>query len=156
TMIGRSIRSRLTTWYVGVLAVATLLLAGASWWLSGQSVIRAADVGLQARVEGVRDFLENPRTRLNVADLPDEFGVYRELTRGEGLLEVIDDAGTILVRPSIPGWTEMAESEIPLATSDVRANDRLIGRLLFRVAAARLDVHQRTYRVTVAAPMGPA
>ena len=156
-MIGQSIRARLTLWYVGVLAVATLTLAGASWWLSGQSVIRAADIGLQARVEGVRDFLENPRTRLSVEDLQDEFGEYAELTRGEALLEVIDDSGTILVRPSIPGWTDMAESEVQIATSaDVRPNDRLLGQLPFRVAAASLDAHGRTYRVTVAAPMGPA
>ena len=156
-MIGQSIRARLTAWYVGVLAVATLTLTGASWWLSGQSVIRAADIGLQARVEGVRDFLDNPRTRLTVEGLRDEFGEYAELTRGEALLEVIDGSGIVLCRPSIPGWTEMAEREAQIATSsDVRPNDRMLGRLPFRVASARLEAHGRTYRVTVAAPMGPA
>lgn len=156
-MIGASIRARLTAWYVAVLAVATLTLTGASWWLSSQSVVRAADISLDARVEGVRDFLENPRTRLTVEGLQDEFSEYAELTRGEALLEVIDGAGVVLVRPSIPGWTEMADGAAATANaSNVRPNDRLVGKLLFRVASARVEALGRMYRVTVAAPMGPA
>lgn len=156
-MMGLSIRARLTAWYVAVLAVATLTLTGASWWLSTQSVIRAADVSLQARVEGVRHFLENPRTRLTVAGLQDEFGEYTELTRGEALLEVIDPSGVVLVRPSIPGWVEMADVESRAVTlAEVGAKDRILGRLPFRVASARMAALGGTYRVTVAAPMGPA
>jgi len=132
-------------------------LTGASWWLSNQSVIRATDVGLQARVEGVRDFLENPRTRLTVEGLQDEFGEYAELTRGEALLEVIDAAGVVLVRPSVLGWAEMADGEARIVnSSDVRPNDRMLGKLPFRVASARIEALGRMYRVTVAAPMGPA
>ena len=102
-MIGLSIRARLTAWFVAVLAVATVTLTVASWWFSTQSVIRAADVSLQARLDGVRQFLENPRTRLTVEGLRDEFGEYAELTRGEALLEVVDATGVVLVRPAIPG-----------------------------------------------------
>lgn len=156
-MIGASIRARLTAWYVAVLAVATLTLTGASWWLSSQSVIRAADISLEARVEGVRDFLENPRTRLTVEGLQDEFSEYAELTRGEALLEVIDGAGIVLVRPSIPGWTQMADGQAATAnSSSVRPNDRVLGNLPFRVASSRVEALGRIYRVTVAAPMGPA
>lgn len=156
-MIGASIRARLTAWYVAVLAVATLTLTGASWWLSSQSVVRAADISLEARVEGVRDFLENPRTRLTVEGLQDEFSEYAELTRGEALLEVIDGAGVVLVRPSIPGWTQMADGDAATANaSNVRPNDRLVGKLPFRVASAHVEALGRMYRVTVAAPMGPA
>ena len=156
-MIGASIGVRLTAWYVAVLAVSTVTLTGASWWLSTRSVVRAADISLEARVEGVRDFLENPRTRLTVEGLQDEFSEYAELTRGEALLEVIDGTGVILCRPSIPGWAEMANGEARMAYSrDVRPNDRLVGRLPFRVASATIEAVGRTYRVTVAAPMGPA
>ena len=156
-MIGASIQARLTGWYVTVLAVATLTLTGASWWLSSQSVVRAADVSLEARVEGVRDFLENPRTRLTVEGLQDEFSEYAELTRGEALLEVIDGAGVVLVRPSIPGWVDMADGEAERATpTEIRPVDRVLGQLPFRVASARIEALGRSYRVTVAAPMGPA
>ena len=111
-----SIRVRLTAWYVGVLAMATLVLAVASWWLSIQSVVRATDVGLTARIEGVRAFLENPRTRLTVHDLQDEFGEYAELTRGEALLEVIGPSGVLLCRPSVPGWLDMKTASASTAT----------------------------------------
>lgn len=152
-----SIRARLTAWYVAVLAVATLTLTGASWWLSTQSVIRAADVSLQARVEGVRHFLENPRTRLTVEGLQDEFGEYAELTRGEALLEVLDPSGVVLVRPAVPGWMEVADAESRAVNlAEIGANDRIVGRLPFRVASARVEASGGTYRVTVAAPMGPA
>lgn len=156
-MIAASIRVRLTAWYVAVLAIATLTLTGASWWLSSQSVVRAADISLEARVQGVRDFLENPRTRLTVEGLQDEFSEYAELTRGEALLEVIDGAGVVLVRPSIPGWAEMAAGEARSTTSSaVQPHDRVVGPLPFRVASARIEALGRMYHVTVAAPMGPA
>jgi signal transduction histidine kinase len=157
-VIGGSIGARLTAWYVGVLTVATLALAGASWWLSGQSIIRAADISLRARVEGVRDFLENPRTRLSVEALRDEFGEYAELTRGEALLEVTEGSGVVLSRPAIPGWEDLVDSEatVAISSADVRPIDRTLGGLPFRVASAHIDAHGRTYRVTVAAPMGPA
>jgi signal transduction histidine kinase len=154
---GMSIRARLTAWYVGVLTIAIVALASASVWLSTESVIRATDIGLRARVEGVRDFLDNPRTRLAIEDLRDEFSEYAELTRGEALLEVVNGSGVVLCRPAIPGWIEMAEQSEPFATSgDVRPADRMLGRLPFRVASAHLRSHGQIYRVTVAAPMGPA
>ncbi|MGE3189270.1 MAG: histidine kinase dimerization/phospho-acceptor domain-containing protein, partial [Vicinamibacterales bacterium] len=152
-----SIRARLTTWYVGVLAVATLSLTGASWWLSGQSVVGAADISLEARVEGVRAFLENPRTRLTVEGLRDEFGEYAELTRGEAVLEVIDASGVVLVRPAIRGWADMDVQPVDeSAGAPIQPVDRVLDGLPFRVAAARMDVAGRQFRVTVGAPMGPA
>jgi heavy metal sensor kinase len=152
-----SIRAKLTAWYVGVLTVMTLSFTAASWWLSTQSVLRASDTSLQARVEGVRAFLQNPHTRLSVESLRDEFGEYAELTRGEALLEVVDESGTVLCRPSISGWSDVAAVVSSTATlSAVRPEDRRIGNLPFRLASAQLVAHDRTYRVTVAAPMKPA
>lgn len=152
-----SIRAKLTAWYVGVLTVITLVFAGGSWWLSTQSVLRATDASLQARVEGVRAFLQNPRTRLTVESLRDEFGEYAELTRGEALLEVIDESGTVLCRPSIPGWTDLSASEpTALSAGEVRPKDRLLADQPFRVASAQVVAHERAYHVTVAAPMRPA
>lgn len=152
-----SIRAKLTTWYVGVLAVITLSFTGASWWLSTRSVLRATDSGLRARVEGVRAFLQDPQTSLTVESLRDEFEEYAELTRGEALLEVLDESGTVLCRPSIPGWSELGTvASAATVPGEVRPEDRLLDRLPFRVASARLVAHNRAYHVTVAAPMKPA
>ena len=152
-MIRGSIGARLTAWYVAVLAVAALTLTASSWWLSSESVVRAADVGLEARVRGVESFLENPQTRLTIDGLRDEFSEYAELTRGEALLEVIDASGVVLCRPSVPGWNEMTEVMAPFESSEVRPMDRMLGGLPYRVASARVDASGRRYRVTVAAPM---
>ena len=152
-----SIRAKLTAWYIGVLAVITLAFAAASWWLSTQSVLRVTDASLQARIEGVRAFLQNPRTRLTIESLRDEFGEYAELTRGEALLEVIDESGVVLCRPSIPGWDDLSAVESPAVDpSEVRPHDRLLVDQPFRVAAAQVVAHDRAYHVTVAAPMRPA
>ncbi len=152
-----SIRARLTAWYIGVLTVITLAFAAASWWLSTRSVLRATDASLQARVEGVRAFLQNPRTRLTVESLRDEFDEYAELTRGEALLEVIDESGVVLCRPAVPGWADLTVVESSAgATGEVRPHDRLLADQPFRVASAQVVAHDRPYRVTVAAPMGPA
>lgn len=156
-MIGTSIRVRLTVWYVAALTIATLSVAGASWWLSTQSVIHAADSGLEARIEGVRAFLENPDTVMTVESLRDEFEEYAELTRGEALLEVVDTAGVVLCRPAFPGWADLARPEAAVGRStEIRPRDRMSGQLPFRVASASLNANGRIYRVTVAAPMGPA
>jgi signal transduction histidine kinase len=151
-MTTASIGVRLTAWYLSVLGVAMVLFAGGSWWLSTQSMIHAADANLEARIEGVRAFLENPETHLTVDDLREEFGEYAELTQGEALLEVTDGGGNVLCRPLIPGW-----SELPRVTNGNRGPaDRMIGGFPFRVAAAALETHGQRYDVTVAAPMGPA
>jgi two-component system, OmpR family, heavy metal sensor histidine kinase CusS len=150
-MMRASIGGRLTAWYVGVLAVALAIFAGGSWWLSTQSVMRAADVNLSARIEGVHSFLQNPQSRLDVEDLREEFDEYAELTQGEALLEVVDDSGHVLCRPAIPDWQQLTRT-----AHDGRAADRLIGGMPFRVAAASVNAHGHAYAVTVAAPMGPA
>ena len=152
-----SIRAKLTAWYVGVLAVITLSFAAASWWLSTQSVLRATDTGLRARVDGVRAFLDNPGTELTVESLREEFEEYAELTRGEALLDVIDASGIVLCRPSIAGWSELV-AVVPAAatSSELRPADRVLGGVPFRVASAQLVAHDHGYRVTVAAPMKPA
>ena len=53
-MSPRSIRYRLTAWYVAVLVLALLTLAGASWWLLGRAVIASADASLTERIARAR------------------------------------------------------------------------------------------------------
>jgi signal transduction histidine kinase len=152
-----SIRARLTAWYVTVLAIATLTLAAASWWLSTRSVVRAMDVSLAARIDGVRAFLTNPRTRLTVAALEDEFSEYAELTRGEALLEVIGPSAVVLVRPAVPGWQDMkGRLSIDDVAEGFAIRDSAIGGQPYRIAVGSISAPGGAYAVTVAAPMGPA
>jgi signal transduction histidine kinase len=94
---------------------------------------------------------------LTVESLRDEFGEYAELTRGEALLEVIDESGVVLCRPSIPGWADLTAVDSPaVAAREVRPQDRLLADQPFRVASAQVVAHDRPYHVTVAAAMRPA
>lgn len=156
-MIEVSVRVRLTAWYLAILAVTALGVIAASWWLSARSVDAATDSALRARVDGVRDFLENPDTVLSTESVRDEFREYAELTRGEALLGVVDASGTILCRPAVRGWTaiENATGGNEIA-HDGRPADLWIGEAPFRVASRWIKARGRHYKVTVAAPMKDA
>ena len=73
-MTHRSIRVRLTIWYLAVLAPATFMLAGGRWWLDRRSVTDALDRTLAAQIDGAREFLTSmAREGLNRADVKEEF-----------------------------------------------------------------------------------
>jgi two-component system heavy metal sensor histidine kinase CusS len=152
-----SIRIQLTAWFVAVLAVTSLAMIGASWWLSSASVIRATDTSLHARIDGVRRYLEDPSTILTTATLRDEFREYAELTRGEALLGVVDASGVVLCQPAVAGWAGL-EAIPASAGPDAVAKpvDGRLGGAPFRVATTWIEARGRRYRVTVAAPMAAA
>ena len=93
-MTRRSIRVRLTAWYLAVLVSATLALALGSWWLARRSLTDEVDRTLAARLDGTRAFLDAmAREGLSGDGMKEEFGEYVELSRGEALLEVTDARG---------------------------------------------------------------
>ena len=153
-MSPQSIRARLTIWYLAVLGVATLTLAGGSWWLFHQSVIAAADSSLSSRIDGVRGFIDQMERRVEPDEILDEFREYGQLTAGEALLEVTDASGAPLLQAAMPGWDELRVRAADSGTfvfADKAAADRP-----FRVAVATLVVQGRRYHVMAAISMGPA
>jgi heavy metal sensor kinase len=152
----QSIRMRLTAWYLAILAVALAALAGGSWWLLRRSVVDAANSSLEARIIGVRLFLDGMARESTPAEMVDEFREYSQLTLGETLLEVRDGAGTELVRPTMPGWEALRIADAPAAGPPVMSADRTSQGRPFRVAAARIVVQGRPYHVIAAIPMGAA
>ena len=151
-MSGRSIRVRLTAWYLAILAPAMLALAGGSWWLARRSMIDDADRALTARIEGTRDFLIGmAREGLSRADMEEEFGEYVELSHGEAILDVADTSGRVLSRPSLAGWTG-AINDSSLDTALVTPTDRMIQDAPYRLAGATVDAGGSAYRIIVALP----
>ncbi len=146
-MSGRSIRVRLTVWYLAVIVPATLVLAGGSWWLARRSLTDEADRMLAARIDGTHAFLESmAREGLSGDEMKEEFGEYVELSRGEVLLEVTGQ-GTVLSRPSLPGWSTLAaETYVPSAAPADRDN----GGEPFRVARSGFHVGAADYGVVAA------
>ena len=129
-----SIRSRLVIWYLAVLAAAIAVLAVGAWALLRRSVNEAADDTLRARVDGVKRFIDAVEKELPREEVADEFQEYATLTPGDSLLEVVDPAGTVLVKPAVNGWSDLTAGITPADAAPVAVDRALQGRP-FRVLA---------------------
>jgi signal transduction histidine kinase len=152
-MTRRSIRTRLTSWYLLLLCLTTITLAASGWLLLHQSIVRAADASLRARLEDVLGFIRNASVALPREEFLDEFQEYAQLTPGDALLEVRDDQGTVFCRPRLAGWDEVSAMAGATLTVDPRFAQRSLQERPFRVAAATVPVGARRYTVVAAVPM---
>lgn len=152
----RSIRARLTIWYVSVLALAVLAVAVGSFWLMRHSLVAAADATLQTRVDGVVQFMEAMQQRMGVRGMRDEIREYAQLETGRARLEVSDLAGEIVYRPPVPGWNSLEVERPGSGPAPLVFVDRWLGDEPVRVADTRVVVGPRTYHVVGALTMAPA
>ncbi|HET8698801.1 MAG TPA: two-component sensor histidine kinase, partial [Gammaproteobacteria bacterium] len=83
----RSIGLRLTLWYTAAFALAMALLGAAIWIAVERSLYHAIDDGLADRVEGIRRFVDDHKTRLTLDEVREEFHAHGEL------FQVLDDRG---------------------------------------------------------------
>jgi len=146
-----SIKSRLAAGYIGVLLAAMLTLAVGAWWLFHSSMLRAADAALVARIEGTERFIDATEHELPPERVEDEFHEFADLTSGETLLEVTDDRGRVLCRPSVAGWSSTSWPASPRGT--LLASDHLIAAQPYRVMVTGLEVAGHRYRLAAAIPM---
>lgn len=152
-MSARSIRVRLTVWYLAVITPATVALAAGSWWLAARNVNDALDRTLAERIDGTRQFLTSmAREGLRPGHMKEEFGEYAELSRGEALLDVTDGRGEVLSRPTVNGWTNLLAATAPGPDGTFAPTDSTIGIDPVRVASAAVRAGPMDYRVTVALP----
>ena len=149
-----SIRARLTAGYLAVLTAATLCLAGGVWWLFRESVIRAADASLAGRVEGTKRFIETTQRELPPEEVSDEFKEFADMTRGEALIEVIDEHGRTLCIPAMAGWEQLRVS--PSAAGALRVQARDVAGVPFRAVATEIQVDAHRYRLWAATSMADA
>jgi len=157
TLARSTIRTRLTAWYLAVLALATLMLAGGSWWFMRRSLTAAADNHLAARIDGVARLLDSMTRELAPAEMQDEFHEYVELTLGDVLLEVTDASGLVLCRPQLSGWDALRPPVVARAAgAPLVIGDGVFDGRPFRVAAERTTVGGRAFDIVAALPMGPA
>lgn len=152
-MSARSIRVRLTVWYLAVIVPATVVLAGGSWWLAQRNVNDALDRTLAERIDGTRYFLTSmTHEGLRPGHMREEFGEYAELSRGEALLDVSDANGDVLSRPTIAGWSTLLDATVPGPEGTFAPTDGTIGIDPVRVSSATVRAGGANYRVTVALP----
>ena len=149
-----SIRMRLTAGYLAVLTAATLLLAGGVWGLFRQSVIRAADASLAGRVDGTRRFIERIQRELPPEEVSDEFKEFGDMTRGEALVECIDERGRTLHAPAMNGWEELRVSPSP--PDALRVEAREVAGVPFRAVATEIVVDGHRFQLWAATSMADA
>jgi len=149
-----SIRVRLTAGYLAVLMAATLLLAGGVWGLFRESVIRAADASLAGRVEGTRQFIERIQRELPPEEVSDEFKEFADMTRGEALIECIDEHGRTLHAPAMNGWDQLRASPSPVAALHVE--ERHVAGVPFRAVATEIVVDGHRFQLWAATSMADA
>ncbi len=82
--------------------------------------------------------------------MKEEFGEYVELSRGAVMLEVTDAAGTVLSRPSRPGWAALADEASLAAIPSAAPVNRVESGEPFRVARATFHAGAAEYRAVVA------
>lgn len=155
-MSGRSIRVRLTGWYLAVLVPSMLVLSVATVWLVRRSVVEAADASLAERVEAVRRFIYSTERALPATELQDELSEYVQLSAGEAHLEVTAASGRVLCRPALAGWDDLDRDHALTAGEQVIVAARTMQGEPFRVAGVTVRGQDDRYRVLVAVPMARA
>jgi len=155
-MKARSIRVRLTAWYLAILLPATLGLAGTGWWLVRRSVIDAADTGLRTRIDHVRAFIAAGEAALSRDEVHDEVCEYVQLSSGEALLAVTSDSGRVQCQPALTGWADLDIGGSLVASTTVSIAPRELRGRPIRVAGITFDGRNDRYHVLVGTPMGTA
>jgi signal transduction histidine kinase len=143
----------LTAWYLLALALAIFAVGGGSLWLMRRSLLGAADAHLTARVDGVRQFLDSMERELTPAEMQDEFREFAELTLGEILLDVTDESGRVLYRPTAPHWEALIDQASQGIGPAVRLADGVLAGAPMRVATSMLTLRGHRYQVIAALPM---
>src|SRR5262245_15286080 len=140
-----SLRLRLVVWYLAVLAPALLALAIGSEYLVRRSLVGSVDATLDARIAGVRLFVENAeREQLSPEALRDEFLEWAQLTNGEVLIEVTGRGGEVFCAPARAGWEALSAQ---VGNSNARESEEpTLDGIPVRAKLDTIAAHDNTYR----------
>ena len=89
----RSIRVRLTAWYLLMLALGLALFGVGSWFAMRASAFHTIDDELEDRIRGVEKFMQIQIASLSPVEIRDEFREHSVLGPGGDLFQVCNEAG---------------------------------------------------------------
>jgi len=145
-----SIRTRLTAWYLAVLAAGLIILAVSSWYGMRAIVIRTVDEELLDRIRGVEKLLDQPGPS---PDLSEAGAALRErfrLAPAADLVQVSDEQGNWLYRsPALEHNGVGLRSLSQLGREPVFEVVEVAGEPI-RFATVRVSVRGRIWIVQVA------
>ena len=152
-MTFRSIRVRLTTWYLVMLALGLGVFGIGSWFAMRVSVFHSIDDELKDRIRGVDKFMQLQISALSPGEIRDEFREHSVLGPGGDLFQVCNEKGDWLYRSVV-----LENSQVPIRLPNQLGNkpvyeDLSIQGTPVRFATGRVIVNGHPYTVQVAAPL---
>jgi heavy metal sensor kinase len=141
----RSIGARLTLWYAAAFASALLVLGVVMWFAVQQSLYHAIDEGLRDRVDGIRVFIEDHKTRLDQEEVREEFRAHGEAFRVLDPNGAIVFSGEALAGAAVPELKDLAETP--------RFDDVAVQGVPLRFLSQVIAIDGKPYSVEVAAPL---
>ena len=148
-----SIRTRLTAWYLGMLAVGLGLFGVGSWFAMRASAFDTIDEELRDRIHGVEKFMQLQIGALSPVEIRDEFREHSVLGPGGDLFQVCDEKGQWLYRSAV-----LESSSVPIRLPDRLGASPVYENLTVeqtpvRFASGRVTVNGHPYSIQVAAPL---
>src|SRR5438552_6828545 len=152
-MTFRSLRIRLTAWYLLILALGLSVFGVGSWFAMKASAFHTIDEELEDRIGGIQKFMHMQIASLSLIEIRDEFREHSVLGPGGDLFQVCNDRGEWLYR-SAP----LENNQIPIRRpkqlgSEPQFEDLDVQHIPVRFASARVVVNGNDYAVQVAAPV---
>ena len=149
----RSIRVRLTAWYLLMLALGLALFGVGSWFAMRASAFHTIDDELEDRIRGVEKFMQIQIASLSPVEIRDEFREHSVLGPGGDLFQVCNEAGQWLYRSAV-----LENSQIPIRRPDQLGQESIFDDLVVqgtpvRFATRRVVVNNQPYAIQVAAPL---
>lgn len=143
-----SIRLRLTLWYSAVLFLGLALFGAGLWFALQHRLLRAVDLQLTQRVQGMRTVLEVESEVKDRAQLQVELSEFAQEIPDGTLIQLRDAAGDLLPAPP----ERFSFPEIVRARLPAYSTSRQHGRS-FRILAAPIERGGQSYVALVAAPL---
>src|SRR5215469_2973656 len=149
----RSIRVRLTGWYLLMLALGLSVFGVGSWFAMRASAFHTIDEELDDRVRGIEKFMQAQIVSLSPIEIRDEFREHSVLGPGGDLFQVCRENGEWLYRSAV-----LENNRVPILLPDQLGpeplfENRTVQDIPLRVASARVVVNDRPYTVQVAEPL---
>src|SRR5262245_41989801 len=149
----RSIRVRLTAWYLAMLALGLGVFGVGSWFAMRASAFHTIDDELKDRITGVEKFMQIQIESLSPVEIRDEFREHSVLGPGGDLFQVCDEKGQWLYRSAV-----LENSQIPIRLPRDVGNQPIYESLAvegtpIRFASGRVVVNGHPYTIQVAAPL---
>lgn len=149
----RSIRVRLTAWYLAMLALGLAVFGVGSWFAMRGSAFHTIDEALEDRIRGVEKFMQIQIASLSPVEIRDEFREHSVLGPGGDLFQVCNEKGEWLYRSAV-----LENSQVPIRHPDQLGMEAVFEDLVVqstpvRFATRRVVVNNQPYSIQVAAPL---